>query len=109
MKNWFPNRASKHKTPASLAFDIHYAKLRVVERWDRERYDRLCLFLQLTRHELASLICWPHGNVDRAVTSNCFRGPVALLLTILEAQVMANLSADIISQPFPTNGQQKTS
>lgn len=102
-----PNRGSKHQTSASLAFDLHYAHLGVIERWDRDRYDRLCVFLTVTRYELASLISWPHAQVPGAIERNDFKGPVALLLTILEAQVMHKFTKDVIQNPFP-HGQQTT-
>lgn len=99
-----PNRESRHKTAASLRFDLHYSHLGIIERWDRDRYDRLCLFLNLTRYELASFICWPHSQVDGAIERNRFRGPVCLLLTLIEAQAMRNYT-QVIKNPFPKHGQ----
>lgn len=109
MKPVIPNRGSKFRTPASLNFDLHYAQLRVVSRWDRDRFMRLCAFLQLMPHELASLICWPHSQVQRAIDNSDFPGPVALLLTLIEAQAMHTHTKDVISNPIPTHGPQEGS
>ena len=104
MRPVFQNRGSKHRTPRSYTFDLHYADLGVISRWDRDRYYRLCSFLQLTPYELASMICWPHSQVDSAVANSKFPGPVALLLTLVEAQVMQNYTRDVILNPLPSNG-----
>ncbi len=98
------NIGSRHRTSATLSFDIHYAQLEVIRRWDRDRYLRLCAFLQLTPHELASLICWRHCEVNVAVENSNFPGPVALLLTMIEAQAMINHSKDVIANPLPKHG-----
>ena len=96
-----PNRDSRKKTATSVGFELHYAHLGVIDRWDRERYDRLCLFVALTRYELASLILWNHGQVAIACERNVFPGPVAMLLTLFEAQVMHTHTKDVIKNPFP--------
>lgn len=96
-----------NRTSASFAFDLHYAKLNIRRRWDRERYDRLARFIGLTRYELASFICWPHGCVDTAMKTNAFPPTVALLLTLVEAQAMKNCNKDALKaeEIFPQNGQ----
>lgn len=96
-----PNKGSKLQTAASLNIDIHYAQIDVIRRWNWERYHRLAAFLNLTHGELASFICLPHSQLAGIRTRNVFPGPAALLLTLLEAQVLANYSDDIIAQPFP--------
>lgn len=68
---------------------------------------RLCTFLEMTPHEVASLICWPHSQVQRAIDNSEFPGPVALLLTLIEAQAMQNYSNDVITNPIPSHGPQK--
>ena len=98
-----PNHYSKFQTPGSLQIDLHYADLQVVRRWTWERFHRLASFLRLTYGELASLICLPHGQLKGVQARNYFPGPAALLLTLLEAQVMAAYSNDIISNPFPSS------
>jgi hypothetical protein len=97
------NKGSPLQTPASLLTDVHYAKLNIVRRWNWDRFNRLAAFLQLTHGELASLICLPHSQLPGIRKRNVFPGPVALLLTLLEAQVLAQFSNDIIAQPFPPN------
>lgn len=96
-----PNQGSKLQTPASLNIDLHYAHLDVIRRWNWERYHRLAAFLQLTYGELASLICLPHSQLKGIRERNVFPGPPALLLTLLEAQVLSAYSSDVIAQPFP--------
>lgn len=98
-----PNKGSKLQTPASLNIDLHYAELQVIRRWNWERYHRLAAFLRLTHGELASLICLPHSLLKGIQRRNVFPGPAALLLTLLEAQVMQAYSKDIIAQPFPSD------
>ena len=94
------NRQSLHASPASLRFDIHYARLGVIARWDWQRYVRLAAFLNLTVYELGSLICLPHSRVTLTQKKNKFPGPAALLLTLLEAQAVAKMG-DVIENPFP--------
>lgn len=102
------NPVSKHKTAASLRIELHYAKLGIIARWDWERYQRLAAFLNVTVHELASVLCMPHKAVEVARQSNRFPGPVCLLLTLLEAQSMEKYTDDIIKDPF-LHGSQKDS
>lgn len=96
-----PNKGSRLQTPASLNIDVHYAQLNVIRRWNWERFHRLAAFLNLTHGELASLICLPHRHLKGIRARNVFPGPAALLLTLLEAQVLASYSNDIIPNPFP--------
>lgn len=101
-----PNASSKVRTATTFLIDIHYSNLRVVERWDWERYLRLCRFLKLTEAELASFVCMPHDWLPVYKARN--RLPysvggggraVALLLTVMEARVLRKW-ADTV-QPFP--------
>lgn len=101
-----PNRKSPHATTASFQIDLHYAKLGVIARWDWDRYLRLASFLNYTPHELASLVCLPHVKLKPIERNNRFPGPVALLLTMLEAQALKNFSADIIANPLPNDPPQ---
>lgn len=96
-----PNRGSPHRTPASLHLDIHYAKLRIRERWNWERYCRLAAFLRYTPYELGSLCCIPHVAISRAEMTNQFTPTAALVLTLLEAHFCTAFTKDIIEQPFP--------
>ncbi len=99
--NLLPNKGSPHQSPSSLLIDVHYAKLNLVRRWNWDRFHRLAAFLRLTHGELASLVCIQHSHLNGIQRRNVFPGPAALLLTLLEAQVLAKCSNDIIPQPFP--------
>lgn len=99
-----PNPASRHKTPASVQVELHYAKLGVIARWDWLRYCRLARFLGLTVYELGSHLCTSHKTIDAAKEHNRFPGAVCLLLTMLEAQVMHKFTDDVIKDPFLTHG-----
>lgn len=103
-----PNADSPHKTASTFLLDIHYSNLRIAERWDLDRFDRLCSFLKVTRYELASLVLCPHSWVEKLVEHNripcCVSGggrAVALLLCILEAKVLRRLVPDVIEDPMP--------
>jgi hypothetical protein len=100
-----PNENSPHQTPASLMIDTHYAQLGLVDRWGWERYVRLCQFLQMTPWEVASLVTLSHkavaGFKRRGRMSGYGTRGVALVLTLLEAHVMAAWTADVIANPFP--------
>lgn len=97
----FQNRGSPRRTFGSIRFDLHYAKLGIIARWDWDRYTRLAKFLDLTVHELASLICLRHRHLDLAQRDNVFPGPAALLLTLVEAQAMSAYTKDVIAEPLP--------
>lgn len=109
-----PNKGSAGQTPASLAIDVHYARLMLVERWNWERFVKLCTFLKMTPYEVASLVLLPHQCVEAYRAKNVLpmRRPhassVALSLTLLEAYLMRGLTEDIISSPFPDLNQTPT-
>ena len=102
-----PNEGSRGQTPASLAIDIHYTNLMLVERWTWERFTKLCLFLKMTAYEVASLVLLPHRCVDAYRAKNVLpllpihAASVALNLTLLEAYLMRGLTEDVIENPFP--------
>jgi hypothetical protein len=102
-----PNIGSDGQTPASLAIDVHYARLFLVERWTWERFVRLCHFLKMTSCEVASLALLPHRYIPLYQERNVLPLPrahaasVALSLTLLEAYLMRGLTDDVVSQPFP--------
>lgn len=104
-----PNATSKHRSPSTDLIDIHYSNLRISERWDWQRIQRLCSFLQVTEYELASLVLMPHEWVEKfkqrdqmpcAVAGG--GRAVAMILTILEARVLKRLTKDVIVEPFPS-------
>jgi hypothetical protein len=102
-----PNVGSERQTPASLAIDVHYAKLQLVERWQWERFVRLCKFLRLTPAELASLVLLPHRYLCGYEKQNTLplyyshAQSVALTLTLLESHLCGEVTKDVISNPFP--------
>lgn len=102
-----PNVGSAGQTPASLAIDIHYTQLMLVERWTWERYVKLCHFLKMTSFEVASLVLLPHKKVplyqhkNILPMSRAHSASVALNLTLLEAYLMRGLTEDVIENPFP--------
>lgn len=97
----FQNRGSRFRTTGSMRIDLHYAKLGILMRWDWNRYTRLCEFLNLTVHEMASLILLPHTHLESIERNNTFPGPAALLLTLLEANALKNYTNDVIAEPLP--------
>lgn len=102
-----PNEGSNGQTPASLAIDVHYAKLMLVERWNWERFVKLCTFLKMTDCEVASLVLLPHRALvgyklmNRLPLIRSHASSVALSLTLLEAYLMRGLTKDVIESPFP--------
>jgi len=101
------NKDSEGQTPASLAIDIHYLNLRIVERWTWERYLRLCQYLKMTEYELASLVRLPHKAIEKYRERFSLPLPrghaesVALLLTIVETHFLKGLRDDVILEIFP--------
>ena len=106
-----PNTGSPGQTPASLAIDIHWAKLMLVKRWDWERYVKLCQFLKMTDCEVASLVMLPHAKIGAYKRRNLLplhaahAESVALNLTLLETYLMRGLTDDVIKNPFPDLNQ----
>lgn len=100
-----PNHRSKHKTTASQIYDLHWENLRLVERWDWDRYARFASFLCHTPYELGSLVMLSHDAVDSFHRFNRLRGtkarPTALILTLLESHLLAAWKKDLIENPFP--------
>lgn len=102
-----PNAGAKTQTPASLNVDLHYAKLKIYERWDWNRYVRLAAFLKLTPHELGSIACLTHRQIDGFQQSNRLKQggakdrAGAMVLTLIEAHVTKAYSNDVVENPFP--------
>jgi hypothetical protein len=90
----------KAQTLGSRRIDLHYAKLGLPKRWTWRRFTDLCSFLRVTPEEMASTILLPHSHLPGCFKRNAFPGPAALLLTLIEANVMKGLSADIIENPI---------
>lgn len=103
-----PNAASEFRTATTTLIDLHYSNLRIAERWDWDRFQRLCSFLKVTEYELASLVLCPHDWIPKFREHN--RIPcsvsgggraVAMMLTVLEAKVLRRLVPDVIDEPMP--------
>lgn len=90
-----------YETPGSALIDLHYAKLRIDQRWTWDRFLRLAGFLRVTPGELASLVRLKHTLLEGCHLRNQFPPPVALLLTLIEAHVSAEIIPDVIKTPFP--------
>ena len=106
-----PNHGSEHQTPASLRIDLHFAHLKVYERWDWTRFQRLATFLNLTPHELGSIACITHHQVDQFYKTNRLKlggardRSGALVLTLIESHCCKAYSQDVIENPFPNFNQ----
>jgi hypothetical protein len=103
-----PNAGSEFASVTTKLLDLHYSNLRIAERWDWARYQRLCSVLRLTEYELASLVLMPHEWVpkmkERNVIPCMYHGggrAVGLVLTMLEARVLKKVVADVIEEPMP--------
>lgn len=89
-------------TGASALIDAHYATLGIQGAWDEDRVLRLCGWLRITRYELASLVMYPHQQMKKSMKTGYFPGPVALLFTILENELMPDILMDAIPEDKDT-------
>lgn len=102
-----PNEGSDFATPSTVNIDLHYADLRIWERWTWERFTRLCTFLNVTPAELASIACIPHNQLgafqkrNRVMQSGSPNRAAAMVLTLLEAHVASAYTKDVVPMPFP--------
>lgn len=94
-----PENLNLKQTLGSVRIDLHYAKLNLPRRWTWERFDLLCSVLRVTHREMASVLCLPAHAIKSAFFANCFPGPAALLLTLIEADVMKGIT-DTIDKPI---------
>ena len=87
-------------TATTMAMDIHHAKMDTNGRWDRERFLRLASYLELTPHEMASMLLIKHSTMDRLLASdlrvNGGNKSLYLLLSIIEQTYMGTLIGDPI-------------
>ena len=95
-----PNGASRKQTMGSRRIDLHYAKLGIPTRWTWDRFTMMCSVLRVTHEEMASVVCFPHRNLKDAYLRNNFPGSTALLLTLIEADVMKGITPDLIANPI---------
>ena len=98
-KKLLPKDAHLEPTLGSRRIDLHYAKLGIPQRWTWDRFSLLCSVLRVTHLELASVVCLPSAALKRAFFANQFPGPAALLLTLIEADVMKGIT-DTIENPL---------
>lgn len=86
--------ASEWETPTFRLFALHWKQARLQERWaNPPRVRKLCALLGLTAPELAELIQWPPGAMERLLKSTVkpgeaplrLPGPVAVWFHFLEA------------------------
>jgi hypothetical protein len=108
MRRRHPNFGSDFATPSSQRVDAHYVKLNLLDRWTWERFSRMCRFMQLTPYELGSIACIPHRVIEQwklrsvlpmSATQGAYA--VALILTVIESQVLAGHVSDVIEDPIP--------
>jgi hypothetical protein len=108
-----PKKSTKRKTrssatSASTLIDLHYGRINLVKRWNRERIERLLGFLRLSQAELASLVAVPHNTFGTQVTRGKFSPPVCLLLTILEGRFLRGIAPDVITNVFDFYGRSES-
>ena len=94
-----PEGINLKQTLGSKRIDLHYAKLNIPRRWTWDRFELLCSVLRVTHREMASVLCLPPHAIKHAYFANCFSGPAALLLTLIEANVMKGIT-DTIENPL---------
>jgi len=88
-------------TPGSLQVDAHYARMGIKSVWDKPRILRLCGWLRVTPHELASLLLVAHRDMDGWLGKGRIPGPVCLLLSLLENHVARGFVHDPVPQEGP--------
>ena len=92
----------------SLLIDIHYKELGVKELWDARRVERLCSLLKVTQGELASMMMFPHSDMEKCMGLDEFPGPVCLLLTLIENYSVGAVVPDPVSEHiFFSHGNKK--
>ena len=91
---------SEYATSASILMDAHYMRIGVVNKWNKERVDRLCGFLRMNYGEIASLLLMPHKEFQRVILKPKFPGPLCLLLSIIEHRYLKHYTKDTIDNLF---------
>lgn len=86
----FDQTAKFPETPTLAMIRLHWESRRVHEDWDADRIKRLCALWKLTPFELAELIQWAPGHMDRVLNSDALKkgfkmpGPVVVWFYFLE-------------------------
>lgn len=97
-----PNKDSRHKTPRSQLFDLHWCKLGVHRRWSDEQFIRLANFCNLTPYELASYVGIPHREIERFLErGGRLVGPAAIWLSFVEHQLIGSLTNNTVAVTGP--------
>ena len=81
----------------SHIIDQHYEALGIKKIWDERRVKRMANFMRITRRDLASLINMPYNIFNQMILQGNISGPAALMLTIIENQVMGEFAPDTIN------------
>lgn len=92
-----PKPKKSEPTSASLLISSRYSKLKIKERWDKRRVDRMCKFLNITRYELEVLI---GSKVERVDIGKKLNMSTCIILTLLEATYLSHYAKDVISDLF---------
>ena len=81
----------------SFLIDVHYEDLGVQEAWNTRRVERLCSLMNITSGELASMLMFPHVEMNKCLEEGSFPGPGCLLLTMVENYIAGNVVPDPIN------------
>lgn len=80
------------KTSESLVKSYHRKN---IPKWDKARVERLCVYLEITVDELASLLLIAPKSMRKYMESTKFSGPAKLWLTQLERLFLRGASHDV--------------
>lgn len=97
MKMTKKTKPKSEPTSASLLISSRYSKLKVRERWNKKRVDRMCKFLNITRYELEVLI---GSKVERVDVGKKLNMSTCIILTLMEATYLSHYAKDVISDLF---------
>lgn len=100
----YPYFSSKYADmyPSIQVIGNWYSFLNMNRRWDKRRLRRLCSFLQVNELELGAILNVGPGYFMRdTVRKDFIKGPLALLLTMLEAHVLSDFLEDVPEKVLP--------
>lgn len=99
---YFKQSKYSERYPAIQVIGNWYSFLNMNKRWDVKRLRRLCAFLQINEIELGALLnAGPMYFKRDTVRKDYIKGPLALLLTMLEAHVLSDLLEDVPPRVLP--------
>lgn len=97
-KSSLTNNNVETSTELSMLYDIHYNELNIVNRWGRERIQRLCDVMKVSSFELASVIRMPHTEMKAAMTKGSpLHGSACVLLSEMEKHMLSKYTKDVIA------------